>query len=209
MSRIGKNPVPIPGGVDVSMSADEITVKGLGENYPFGFPLYAVGQTADILAFRPVAVPVGEDQLAHIEPCREVARRFNKMYCGVPDKAPDEEHVQLGGVFPIPIADVGKVLGTTEMNVRVEGYADGLGEEEANWRLSADRSLAVVHALRERASLKGDRLESVAFGPHHPGASVGEDRSWNRRIELVLRADQNRGVGKALTILEEGKSDGG
>ena len=28
MSRIGKNPVPIPGGVDVSMSADEITVKG-------------------------------------------------------------------------------------------------------------------------------------------------------------------------------------
>lgn len=107
------------------------------------------------------------------------------------------------------IADVGKVLGTTEMNVRVEGYADGLGEEEANWRLSADRSLAVVHALRERASLKGDRLESVAFGPHHPGASVGEDRSWNRRIELVLRADQNRGVGKALTILEEGKSDGG
>lgn len=28
MSRIGKNPVPIPGGVDVSMSADEITIKG-------------------------------------------------------------------------------------------------------------------------------------------------------------------------------------
>jgi tryptophanyl-tRNA synthetase len=31
----------------------EIEDKGLGENYPFGFPMYAVGQCADILAFRP------------------------------------------------------------------------------------------------------------------------------------------------------------
>ena len=30
---------------------DEIRDKDLGENYPFGFPLYAVGQCADILAF--------------------------------------------------------------------------------------------------------------------------------------------------------------
>ena len=52
---------------------DEIKVKGLGENYPFGFPLYAVGQTADILAFRPVGVPVGEDQVPHLELTREVA----------------------------------------------------------------------------------------------------------------------------------------
>lgn len=32
----------------------EIEMKGLGETYSFGFPLYAVGQCADILAFRPV-----------------------------------------------------------------------------------------------------------------------------------------------------------
>ena len=43
---------------------DEIRDKELGENYSFGFPMYAVGQVADILAFRPVMVPVGEDQLA-------------------------------------------------------------------------------------------------------------------------------------------------
>src|SRR5205823_3907055 len=40
----------------------EIKDKGLGDHYPFGFPLYAVGQCADILAFRPELVPVGEDQ---------------------------------------------------------------------------------------------------------------------------------------------------
>jgi tryptophanyl-tRNA synthetase len=88
---------------------DEIKVKDLGETYSFGFPLYAVGQCADILSFRPEGVPVGEDQVPHLEMTREVARRFNHMYCGVSEKAEDHEHVQLGGVFPVPRADVGEV----------------------------------------------------------------------------------------------------
>ena len=88
---------------------DEIRVKNLGDTYSFGFPLYAVGQTADILAFRPVSVPVGEDQVPHLELTREVARRFNQMYCQVSDKAEDDDHVAEGGVFPVPRADVGTV----------------------------------------------------------------------------------------------------
>ncbi|MEC8101405.1 MAG: tryptophan--tRNA ligase [Planctomycetota bacterium] len=88
---------------------DEIKVKNLGDNYSFGFPLYAVGQTADILAFRAHAVPVGEDQIPHIELTREVARRFNQLYCGVDPKTEDVDHAAAGGVFPIPEADVGKV----------------------------------------------------------------------------------------------------
>ncbi len=88
---------------------DEIRDRGMGDKYSFGFPLYAVGQTADILAFRAHAVPVGEDQVPHIELTREVARRFNQMYCGVSDQADDADHVKLGGVFHIPVADVGPV----------------------------------------------------------------------------------------------------
>lgn len=87
----------------------EIELKGLGETYSFGFPLYAVGQTADILSFRPVGVPVGEDQVPHLELTREVARRFNQIFCGVDEQAEDKDHVKLGGVFPIPRADVGEV----------------------------------------------------------------------------------------------------
>ena len=88
---------------------DELDVKGLGDKYSFGFPLYAVGQCADILAFRPALVPVGEDQLAHIEMCREVARRFNHTYCGVDPATPDAEHVAAGGLLPIPEGLVGRV----------------------------------------------------------------------------------------------------
>src|SRR5450631_129334 len=88
---------------------DELDVKGLGEKYSFGFPLYAVGQCADILAFRPALVPVGEDQLAHIEMCREVARRFNQIYCGVDSHTEDKDYVARGGVFPIIEPKLGRV----------------------------------------------------------------------------------------------------
>jgi tryptophanyl-tRNA synthetase len=87
----------------------EIELKGLGETYSFGFPLYAVGQTADILAFRPVGVPVGEDQVPHLELTREVARRFNQLFCSIDEHTEDNDHVSAGGVFPIPRADVGEV----------------------------------------------------------------------------------------------------
>jgi len=87
----------------------EIDVKGLGDKYSFGFLMYAVGQIADILAFRPKYVPVGEDQIPHIEMCREVARRFNQLYCGVDPHTEDAEYAQAGGVFPIPEGMVGRV----------------------------------------------------------------------------------------------------
>lgn len=46
----------------------------------YGFLGYPVLQAADILVYRASAVPVGEDQLPHLELCREIARRFNHLY---------------------------------------------------------------------------------------------------------------------------------
>jgi len=80
---------------------DEIRDKGLGENYPFGFLLYPVGQVADILVFRPEIVPVGEDQVPHLEMTREVARRFNQLYCHVDPQTDDADYVKKGGLFPV------------------------------------------------------------------------------------------------------------
>ncbi|GMV27186.1 MAG: tryptophan--tRNA ligase [Phycisphaerae bacterium] len=87
----------------------EIETKGLGDSYPFGFPMYAVGQCADILTFRPELVPVGEDQEAHIEMCRDVALKFNQVYCGVGNRVPADEHEKAGGVFPVPKAKIGRI----------------------------------------------------------------------------------------------------
>jgi tryptophanyl-tRNA synthetase len=46
----------------------------------YGFLGYPLLQSADILLYRPAWVPVGEDQVAHVEITREIARRFNHIY---------------------------------------------------------------------------------------------------------------------------------
>lgn len=46
----------------------------------YGFLGYPLLQTADILIYRANSVPVGEDQVSHIEMAREIARRFNYLY---------------------------------------------------------------------------------------------------------------------------------
>jgi tryptophanyl-tRNA synthetase len=46
----------------------------------YGFLGYPLLQSADILLYRPAYVPVGEDQVAHVEITREIARRFNHIY---------------------------------------------------------------------------------------------------------------------------------
>ncbi len=73
------------------MSEDSITYGLLG---------YPVLQAADILLSRADLVPVGRDNLAHIEITREIARRFNRLY---------------GDVFPEPeamLSDVPGLVGT-------------------------------------------------------------------------------------------------
>ena len=55
----------------------QITNKDLGNA---GFLCYPVLMAADILMYRPHGVPVGEDQLPHMELTREIARRFNYLY---------------------------------------------------------------------------------------------------------------------------------
>ena len=58
----------------------------------YGFLGYPLLQSADILIYRADKVPVGEDQVPHVEITREIARRFNHLYGrepGFEDKAKD------------------------------------------------------------------------------------------------------------------------
>ncbi len=59
---------------------DEIKEKDLAT---YGFLGYPVLQAADILLYKPDLVPVGKDQLPHLELTREVGRRFNSLYTPV------------------------------------------------------------------------------------------------------------------------------
>ncbi len=61
---------------------EQLRDKDLGT---YGFLGYPVLQSADILAYRPEFVPVGDDQVAHVEITREIARRFNNFFGREPD----------------------------------------------------------------------------------------------------------------------------
>ena len=68
---------------------EKLTDKDLST---YGFLGYPLLQSADILIYRADKVPVGEDQVPHVELTREVARRFNHLYGkepGFEDKARD------------------------------------------------------------------------------------------------------------------------
>jgi len=75
---------------------EELAQKDLST---FGFLGYPVLQAADIIMYKAYGVPVGIDQLPHVELTREIARRFNFLY---------------GEIFPIPeplLTEVPKLLG--------------------------------------------------------------------------------------------------
>jgi tryptophanyl-tRNA synthetase len=73
---------------------ENIKEKDLGT---YGFLGYPVLQAADILIYKANVVPVGEDQVAHVELTREIARRFNGFYAG---KA---QIIGKLGTMPVPV----------------------------------------------------------------------------------------------------------
>jgi tryptophanyl-tRNA synthetase len=90
---------------------ENIAEKDLGT---YGFLGYPVLQAADILIYKGDFVPVGEDQVAHVELTREIARRFNQFYgrvtahpfgkVGLPATQVAGIALQPGAVFPEPQA---------------------------------------------------------------------------------------------------------
>jgi tryptophanyl-tRNA synthetase len=83
----------------------------------YGFLGYPVLMTADIILYKATRVPVGADQVAHLELTREIARKFNFHY---------------GPVFPEPqplLTEAAKVLGTDGRKMsKSYGNAIDLGE---------------------------------------------------------------------------------
>jgi len=95
-----------------------------GENVKAGLLCYPILMAADILIYKASAVPVGEDQVQHLELTREIARRFNGRF---------------GDYFPEPAVLVGRgarvmgLDGQSKMSKSMDNFI-GIGEEpEAIW----------------------------------------------------------------------------
>ncbi len=83
---------------------DKLSDKDLAT---YGFLGYPLLQSADILIYRATMVPVGEDQVPHIELTREVARRFNHLYGREPG-------------FEVKALEAAKKLGSKRMKLYLD-----------------------------------------------------------------------------------------
>jgi len=107
----------------------------------YGFLGYPLLQSADILIYRATQVPVGEDQVPHIEFTREIARRFNHIY----GREPGFEEKAAAAVKKLG-GKKGKLY--TELRTRFQEQGDEAALESAKALLDEQQSLS--HGDRER-----------------------------------------------------------
>ncbi len=107
----------------------------------YGFLGYPLLQSADILIYRATQVPVGEDQVPHIEFTREIARRFNHIYGREPgfEEKAEVAVKKLGGK---------KARLYNELRIRFQEQGDDGALESAKALLDEQQSLS--HGDRER-----------------------------------------------------------
>ncbi|MFV9684693.1 tryptophan--tRNA ligase [Pseudomonas sp. NY15367] len=114
----------------------------------YGFLGYPLLQAADILLYRAGQVPVGADQLPHIEFAREVARRFNHLYGSEPDFELKAEAA---------IGKLGKKVGKLYSNLRKAYQEQGDAEalETARALLKEQTSITLGDQERLYGYLEG------------------------------------------------------
>jgi tryptophanyl-tRNA synthetase len=139
----------------------------LGETLVYGHLGYPVLQAADILIYKGQVVPVGEDQLPHVEITREIARKFNSTY---------------GQVFPEPegrVTQFARLTGLDGQAKMSKSLGNGILLSDSPPEITAKMRQAVTDPLKIRRGDPGRPDICVVF-THH--------RKFNPAEEAEIRA---------------------
>ncbi|HEY4743637.1 MAG TPA: tryptophan--tRNA ligase [Desulfuromonadaceae bacterium] len=141
----------------------------------FGFLGYPVLMTADIILYQATRVPVGQDQLPHLEIAREIARRFNYLY---------------GNVFPEPealLTETPKLLGLDGRKMS-KSYGNSVYLSDTAEETSKKVLTMMTDPARVRRSDPGDPDVCVAFNLHR--IYVPQEK-----LDEIIPACRNAGIG--------------
>jgi len=142
----------------------------------FGFLGYPVLMAADIILYKALRVPVGHDQLPHLEITREIARRFNHLYnCQV---------------FPEPealLTETPKLLGLDGRKMS-KSYGNSIYLSETAEETAAKIKGMVTDTQRIRRADPGDPEQCVAFNLHR--IYVPQDK-----LDEIVPACKNASIG--------------
>jgi tryptophanyl-tRNA synthetase len=191
-------------------------IQQLNLNPSLGLLTYPVLQSADILIYKANIVPVGEDQLPHIELTREIARRFNSLY---------------GETFPEPeglLTKTARLPGTDNRTMHNSyGNTIKLGDSEAQTTKLVMSMYTDPTRLRatDPGTVEGnpvfdylnafdaDKKEVEDFKKRYREGKVGDVEVKNRLAEVLnahlrplreRRAELVKKPDEALRILSEG-----
>ncbi len=159
----------------------------------YGFLGYPVLQAADIIIYKANKVPVGVDQLPHVELTREITRRFNYLY---------------GEVFPVPdplLAEVPKLPGLDGRKMS-KSYGNSIFLSDTADEVRKKISTMVTDVERPRKSDPGDpEKRCVAFNLHKlylPEAELSEIIEQCKAAELGCVACKRRLADAVVAALE-------
>ena len=168
----------------------------------YGFLGYPLLQAADIVLYKAAYVPVGEDQVAHVEVTREVARRFNNIYGREPDFETKVEKA---------IKSLGSRNGTRYKELRrlyqEEGNQEAISTAramlEGNARLTVadrERLLGFLEGTRRSILVEPDVLLTAT--PKVPGLD-GRKMSKSYGNTIGLREDPDSVAKKLKTMVTD------
>jgi tryptophanyl-tRNA synthetase len=163
---------------------EEIKEKDLST---YGFLGYPVLQAADILLYKPDIVPVGKDQLPHLELTREIGRRFNNLY---------------SPVFPEPkehLTQFPKVMGTDGRKMS-KSYGNTINLSDTEPVVRQKLKTMVTDPARVRRTDKGNPDVCPVFDFHkiYSSADVVKQVDQDCRTAAIGCIDCKRQVADAM-----------
>jgi tryptophanyl-tRNA synthetase len=165
----------------------------------YGFLGYPLLQSADILLYRAAFVPVGEDQVAHVEITREIARRFNHLYGREPDFEQKAERAikELGGR---------NITLYRQLRRRFQETGDAAGLERARALVGSNTRITVADRERLLGYLEGSSVSILAepqalltASPKVPGLD-GRKMSKSYGNTIAMREDPDIVAAKLKTM---------
>ncbi|MEM5769556.1 MAG: tryptophan--tRNA ligase, partial [Bacillota bacterium] len=119
----------------------------------YGFLGYPLLMAADILVYKADTVPVGEDQIPHVELCREIARRFNHLY---------------GPVFPEPAVKLSEASLVPGLDARKmsKSYGNDISMSGEPEEIRAKVRMMVTDPQRVRKTDPGHPEVCVVYAFH-------------------------------------------
>jgi len=154
---------------------DQITQLSNKDLSTFGFLGYPVLQAADIIMYKAYGVPVGVDQVPHVEITREIARRFNYFY---------------GDIFPEPesiLTDTSKILGLDRRKMS-KSYNNAIFLSDSPDEITAKVAKMLTDIQRARKSDPGNPDVCNVFEFH-------KLYSDGQTIERINRECRNAEIG--------------